>query len=134
MKSSEIPNWDFRKEKEPFDYWKLSDDKMGFPRHLKPTGFSHENTLKNHFDKHGKSVNSGNAADYQKKAIDFINFPRGKHGDAFVRNNGEVCRYDYDSKLFAVVTKDGVIKSFWNLLQDKTPADADIYWEGQKNE
>ena len=134
MKSSEIPTWDSKKAKEPFDYWELSDDKTGFPRHLKPKGFSHERTAKQHFNDHGKSVGANDVADYQQKAIDFLNSPRGKHGDAFVRKNGEVCRYDYDSKLFAAVTSDGTLKTFWNLGLDRGDSGADMYWRDQKNE
>lgn len=134
MKSSEIPTWDSKKAKEPFDYWELSDDKTGFPRHLKPKGFSHAETLTNHFSRHGAGVGANNESEYQKKAIEFFNSNRGKHGDAHVRKNGDACRYDYDSKTFMAVTKNGVIKSFSNLLDDKTPENADAYWRRQKNE
>ena len=134
IKSSEIPTWDSKKAKEPFDYWELSDDKTGFPRRLKPKGFSHERTAKQHFNDHGKSVGANDVADYQQKAIDFMNSPRGKHGDAFVRKNGDVCRYDYDSKLFAAVTSDGTLKTFWNLGLDIGDSGADMYWRDQKNE
>lgn len=132
IKSSEKPEWDKKKAKEPFDYWELSEDKTGFPRRWKPTRFSKSETER-HFKDHGKSVNAKTQAEYEQKAIDFLQSPRGKHGDAYVRNNGDVCRYDYDTHEFAVARKDGVIRTYWNLSQTKGEKAANQYWEGQKN-
>lgn len=72
--------------------------------------------------------------DYQKAGIEYFLSPRGKHGDAHVKKNGDACRYDYDSHLFICVTKTGTIKTFWNLTQSKSAAEADNYWRDQKNE
>lgn len=132
LQSSSKPEWSEKEAKEPFNYWELSADKTNFPARWKPTGFSHSNTLSEHFKGHGKSVGARDEADYQQKATDFLTSPRGKYGDAFVRKNGDVCRYDYDSGLYAVATKTGNIKTFWNLNKDRGNENAANYWEGDK--
>ena len=99
MKSSEKPEWSGKEAKEPFNYWELSEDKTGFPVSWKPTGFSHSTTLERHVEDHRESVGAASTDEYLRMAKDFLTSPRGKHGDAFVRKNGDVCRYDYDSGL-----------------------------------
>ena len=39
----------------------------------------------------------------------------------------DIYRYDYDTYEFAVARKDGVIRPYWNLLEDATPLNADQY-------
>lgn len=132
IKSSQKPEWSSKDAKKPFDYWELSEDKTGFPRRWKPTGFSHSNTLGRHVIEHQKSVEAKSAEEYESMARSFLTSPRGKSGDAFVRKNGDVCRYDYDSGLLAIATKEGTIKTFWNLKADRGQKNAELYWEGQK--
>ena len=132
MKSSEKPEWSGKEAKEPFNYWELSEDKTGFPVSWKPTGFSHSTTLERHVVEHRQSVGAKSAEEYESMAKSFLTSPRGKSGDAFVRKNGDVCRYDYDSGLFATATREGTIKTFWNLKTDRGQKNADLYWEGQK--
>lgn len=132
LKSSEKPEWSGKEAKEPFNYWELSEDKTGFPVSWKPTGFSHSTTLERHVVEHRQSVGAKSAEEYESMAKSFLTSPRGKSGDAFVRKNGDVCRYDYDSGLFATATREGTIKTFWNLKTDRGQKNADLYWEGQK--
>lgn len=134
IKSSEKPEWSGKEAKEPFNYWELSEDKTGFPTSWKPTGFSHKSTMERHTADHCESVGAKSSEEYVDMAKSFLTSPRGKHGDAFVRKNGEVCRYDYESGLFATATKDGTIKTFWNLKADRGQKGADHYWEEQKHE
>lgn len=134
LKSSEKPEWSGKEAKEPFNYWELSEDKTGFPTNWKPTGFSHKSTMERHTADHCESVGAKSSEEYVDMAKSFLTSPRGKHGDAFVRKNGEVCRYDYESGLFATATKDGTIKTFWNLKADRGQKGADHYWEEQKHE
>ena len=133
LKSSSKPEWSGEEAKKPFDYWELSADKAGFPRRWKPTGFS-PSTLGDHYNRHGSALGATSEKDYVQKARAFLQAPRGKHGDAFVLTNGDVYRYDYDSKIFAVGTKGGIIKTYWNLGKDKGKSGADRYWGKQKNE
>lgn len=132
LKSSEKPEWSGKEAKEPFNYWELSEDKTGFPVSWKPTGFSHSTTLERHVEDHRESVGAASTDEYLRMAKDFLTSPRGKHGDAFVRKNGDVCRYDYDSGLFATASKEGTIRTFWNLKADRGQNGADHYWEEQK--
>lgn len=133
IKSSEKPEWSGKEAKEPFNYWELSEDKTGFPTSWKPTGFANDTAFKQHVRDHQASVGATSTEEYLRMAKNFLNSPRGKHGDAFVRKCGDVCRYDYDSGLFAVAAKNGTIKTFWNLKADRGQKNADLYWEGQKN-
>lgn len=133
LKSSEKPEWSGKEAKEPFNYWELSEDKTGFPVSWKPTGFSHSTTLERHVEDHRESVGAASTDEYLRMAKDFLTSPRGKHGDAFVRKNGDVCRYDYDSGLFATASKEGTIRTFWNLKADRGQNGADHYWEEQKH-
>ena len=126
MQSSQKPKWTEEEQEKPFDYWELQDDKTGYPKHLRAKSFSSEDTLVEHYTKHGKQMGFSSKEDYQKAGIEYFLSPRGKHGDA--------CRYDYDSHLFICVTKTGTIKTFWNLTQSKSAAEADNYWRDQKNE
>ena len=132
LKSSEKPEWSGKEAKEPFNYWELSEDKTGFPTNWKPTGFAHDTALEQHVEDHRASVGAATSDEYFRMAKEFFISPRGKHGDAFVRKNGDVCRYDYDSGLFAIATKKGTIRTFWNLKADRGQKNADLYWEGQK--
>lgn len=124
------PNWSKKEAKLPFDYWELSGRDSNFPRRWTPKRFSHESTYQEHADKHMASVGATSKEEYERMAKNFLTSPRGKYGDAFVRKNGDVCRYDYDTKLFAIATIDGTIKTFWNLADDRN--DPDAYWEKQK--
>lgn len=133
LKFSEKPEWSGKEAKEPFNYWELSEDKTGFPVSWKPTGFSHSTTLERHVEDHRESVGAASTDEYLRMAKDFLTSPRGKHGDAFVRKNGDVCRYDYDSGLFATASKEGTIRTFWNLKADRGQNGADHYWEEQKH-
>lgn len=133
LKSSEKPEWSGKEAKEPFNYWELSEDKTGFPVSWKPTGFSHSTTLERHVEDHRESVGAASTDEYLRMAKDFLTSPRGNHGDAFVRKNGDVCRYDYDSGLFATASKEGTIRTFWNLKADRGQNGADHYWEEQKH-
>jgi hypothetical protein len=45
-----------------------------------------------------------------------------------VRKHGDACKCGYDSGLFASATKNGTIKTFWNLADGKTQKYADAYW------
>lgn len=132
MKSSEKPEWSGKEAKEPFNYWELSEDKTGFPTSWKPTEFANDEFKKDHVGRHRSSVNAATDDEYIAKARAFLTSPRGKHGDAFVTKQGDVYRYDYDTHEFAVARKNGTIRTYWNLLQTKTPDAADKYWEGQK--
>lgn len=132
IKSSKKPEWNKKQAKEPFNYWEMAEDKNSFPVKWKPTGFAHDQTTREHVDKHMKSVGAKTEEEYVEMAKAFLMSPRGKHGDAFVRPNGDVCRYDYDTHEIAIARKDGVIRTYWNLLQDKSPELADQYWEVQK--
>ncbi len=127
------PNWTKKEQKEPFDYYSMQEDKTGYPRHLTATGFSSEETLASHFADHGKSVGAKDEADYVKKAKSFFESPRGKNGDAFVRKNGDACRYDYGTHEFVSVTKSGVIKTYFNLLDGRSANSANDYWRGEKS-
>lgn len=133
LKSSEKPEWSGKEAREPFNYWELSEDKTGFPVSWKPTGFSHSTTLERHVEDHRESVGAASTDEYLRMAKDFLTSPRGKHGDAFVRKNGDVCRYDYDSGLFATASKEGTIRTFWNLKADRGQNGAEHYWEEQKH-
>lgn len=128
------PSWTKEEQKEPFDYWSLQDDKTGYPRQLKAKGFSSEDTLGDHYKDHGIEMGYESKEDYQKGAIDFFHSPRGKSGDAHVCENGDACRYDYDTKVFGKMTKDGTIKTFWDLSLDRSADSADKYWEENKKE
>ena len=132
IKSSEKPEWSGKEAKEPFNYWELSEDKTGFPTSWKPTEFANDEFKKDHVGRHRSSVNAATDDEYIAKARAFLTSPRGKHGDAFVTKQGDVYRYDYDTHEFAVARKNGTIRTYWNLLQTKTPDAADKYWEGQK--
>ena len=132
IKSSKKPEWNKKQAKEPFNYWEMAADKNSFPVKWKPTGFAHDQTTREHVDKHMKSVGAKTEEEYVEMAKAFLMSPRGKHGDAFVRPNGDVCRYDYDTHEIAIARKDGVIRTYWNLLQDKSPELADQYWEERK--
>lgn len=132
LKSSEKPEWSGKEAKEPFNYWELSEDKTGFPTSWKPTEFANDEFKKDHVGRHRSSVNAATDDEYIAKARAFLTSPRGKHGDAFVTKQGDVYRYDYDTHEFAVARKNGTIRTYWNLLQTKTPDAADKYWEGQK--
>ena len=132
IKSSEKPEWSGKEAKEPFNYWELSEDKTGFPTNWKPTEFANDEFKKDHVGRHRSSVNAATDEEYIAKARAFLTSPRGKHGDAFVTKQGDVYRYDYDTHEFAVARKNGTIRTYWNLLQTKTPDAADKYWEGQK--
>ena len=128
------PTWTGKKAKEPFDYWEMSEDKTGFPRRWKPTGFSQEDLLQEHVRKHAQSVGAKDDKDYVQRAKAFLTSPRGKHGDAFVNKKGDIYRYDYDTHEFAIAKKNGELRTYWNLTASKNAKAADQYWEGQKNE
>lgn len=132
IKSSKKPEWNKKQAKEPFNYWEMAEDKNSFPVKWKPTGFAHDQTAREHVDKHMKSVGAKTEEEYVEMAKAFLTSPRGKHGDAFVTKDGDVFRYDYDTHEFAIARKDGVIRTYWNLLQSKSPQTADRYWEVQK--
>ena len=71
--------------------------------------------------------------EYLTKAKEFLTSPRGKHGDAFVGEDGVIGRYDYSTNLFAKANSKGTIITFWNLTYDKTPEYANKYWEEEKS-
>jgi len=127
-----MPTWSDKEAQEPFDYWQLSSDKTGFPRRWKAKGFSHRNTRVRHFEDHGASVGAKDETDYENKARGFLMSPRGKHGDAYIRDNGDVCRYDYDNGIIAIGNKEGTIKSFWGIASDRGQKNARRYWEEGK--
>ena len=126
------PEWSAKQAKEPFNYWELAEDKNAFPVNWKPTGFADGGYLEEHINKHITATGAKTPAEYLERAKTFFTSPRGKHGDAFVTKNGDVYRYDYDTHEFAIARKDGIIRTYWNLLEGKTPEAADAYWEGQK--
>ncbi|MBR5094457.1 MAG: phage portal protein [Oscillospiraceae bacterium] len=132
LQSSTRPTWTKEEQKKPFDYYEMQPDKAGYPRHLKPSGFSSVDTLAEHSGKHGKGVGATDDADYLAKAQTFFQSPRGQNGDAFVRRNGEACRYDYGTHEFMAVTSRGIIKTYSNLADGKSASYADSYWEGEK--
>lgn len=132
LKSSEKPEWSGKEAKEPFNYWELSEDKTGFPVSWKPTGFANDEFKKDHVSRHRESVNAATDEEYIAKARAFLTSPRGKHGDAFVTKQGDVCRYDYDTHEFAVARKDGTIRTYWNIGNDRGPDRADAYWRKER--
>ena len=131
LQSSQMPEWSSKQAKEPFDYWELSADKTGFPRRWVAKDFS-PSARAQHFKDHGASVEAASEEGYVEKARAFLASPRGKHGVAFVRSNGDVCRYDYEGGLYAVATSSGTIKTFWNLNADRGNRNAVRYWERDK--
>ena len=126
------PNWSKKEAKLPFDYWELSGRDMDFPRTWVPTKFGDDEKLKKHTKDHAESVGATSEEEYVEMAKAFLTSPRGKHGDAFVKKNGDIYRYDYDTKLFAVAKKDGTIRTFWRLTPERTAENADAYWERNK--
>ena len=132
MKSSEKPEWSGKEAKEPFNYWELSEDKTGFPTSWKPTEFANDEFKKDHVGRHRSSVNAATDEEYIAKARAFLTSPRGKHGDAFVTKQGDVYRYDYDTHEFAVARKNGIIRTYWNIGNDRGPDKADAYWRKER--
>lgn len=132
MKSSEKPEWSGKEAKEPFNYWELSEDKTGFPTSWKPTEFANDEFKKDHVGRHRSSVNAATDDEYIAKARAFLTSPRGKHGDAFVTKQGDVYRYDYDTHEFAVARKNGIIRTYWNIGNDRGPDKADAYWRKER--
>ena len=69
-----------------------------------------------------------------KKQLSFLLLREENMGMRLFEKNGDVCRCDYDFGLLAIATKEGTIKTFWNLKVDCGKKALIIILEEQKQE
>ena len=67
-----------------------------------------------HFKDHGKELGINKLEDYIASAVHFANKIDRKHFRSVVNYKKETYKYDPDSKLLVVVTKEGFIRTFYS--------------------
>lgn len=70
--------------------------------------------LKSHFKSHGGEMGIKGEKDYAAKAVHFANEVDRQHYKSVINYKGETYKYDPNSKLLVVVTKQGYIRTFYD--------------------
>lgn len=90
-------------------------------------GFSSQEALAEHFEKHGHEFNARSESDYLKMAQALRDAPLGKEILEGVRADSVVTRFDKSSGAFLACNEDGTIRTFFR------PNDGeDYYWRQLK--
>ena len=120
-------------KKNPPDYFELSGRSSSFPKKWNAGEFSAKYELNSHFADHGKGVGANNPQEYLEMAQDFLHSPLGASGDVFIAQNGDVYKFDENTLYFAIARPNGVIRTFYNLGDNKSRKKAIDYWNNQIN-
>ena len=100
-----------------------------FPSDWEAKGFIQDYELESHFLLHGKGVGAKDSKEYLEMAKNFFYSSLGESGDAFVAENGDIYKFDENTLFFAVAGPNGIIKTFFNLGEDKSRKSAIAYWK-----
>lgn len=95
------------------------------------TGFAwakgfNRTTLTDHFERHGSQVNVSSKESYAAHAVSFANTVDRKNNKSFVDKNGSTYKYNVVTNEFAVITKKGVVVTYYK------PAAGYEYYKEQK--
>jgi filamentous hemagglutinin len=81
------------------------------------TTFEDEASKADHFQRHGSDFGAKTADEYEKMARDFLNAPLdasvGNVLECVRRGNGDTIRSDTTSEAFAIMRRDGTIRTFY---------------------
>ena len=100
-------------------------DRVAVLRRFDNATFESAAKLAGHYADHGDEFGSITQADYLARARGLLNAPIGGNIRAHVRTGGDVLKYDVMANEFAVVSRDGMIRTFFR------PKDGIEYWQGQ---
>jgi len=85
------------------------------------TGFQDAASRADHFANHGSDFGATSEVEYEAMAVAFLNSPvRGTILQG-IRSNGDVVRFNTATEAFAVMRRDGVIRTYFK---------PDPYWHG----
>lgn len=97
-----------------------ADSKIGF----KYAKYFREKYKEDHIIKHGLNEMGVTPSQYISRAVSFANKVDRINHDSFVKSTGDTLKYSYLTKEFVVVSKDGLIKTYY-VTTDK-------WWEKEK--
>lgn len=83
------------------------------------------NTLNDHFQRHGEQMGCPTKESYNANAVKFANTIDRKNNVSFVSHNGTTYKYNKVDGTFAVITKHGVVVTFFR------PKDGYNYYKAQ---
>lgn len=72
-----------------------------------------KNTLKVHFERHGKEMGCSNENEYAAKAVHFANTIDRINCTSFIDGNNSTYKYNYKTHEFAIITKDGFVVTYY---------------------
>ncbi|WP_309930729.1 RHS repeat-associated core domain-containing protein, partial [Arthrobacter sp. 1088] len=86
-----------------------------FPlRHPQYTAkFGGESYLADHFARHGSALGATSAAGYEKMAAEFLQGPISPSTIEKVRTNGDIVRFNSSTQEFGILSKDGVVRTYY---------------------
>jgi pyocin large subunit-like protein len=91
------------------------------------TTFEDEASKADHFQRHGSDFGAKTADEYEKMARDFLNVPldvfAGSVLECTRRGNGDTIRFDTITEAFAIMRRDGIIRTFYK---------PDVAWHGYR--
>ena len=75
--------------------------------------FGNQSRLEDHYERHGADFGATDAVDYERRADGFLTGQRNSDTLERVRENGDVVRYNPNTDEFGVVSKDGVLRTYF---------------------
>ncbi|MBD2515560.1 hypothetical protein H6G93_11150 [Nostoc sp. FACHB-973] len=98
-----------------------------------PKGFIDSQLLNTHFAKHGAQFGAKTAQDYEQLAINFMKQQKSSIQE-YTRKNGDVVRFNKDTDEFGIMTKDGVLRTYFkpDPSEHKLDTNLDYYLNDKK--
>ncbi len=109
-------------------YGNARGGRQGYP--TQHTGFAwakafNRSTLDDHFQRHGEQMGCPTKESYNANAVKFANTVDRKNNVSFVARNGTTCKYNKGDGTFAIITKRGVVITYFK------PKDGYDYYKAQ---
>lgn len=78
------------------------------------SGFASASDRADHFERHGEDFAARSEVDYEQMAVSFLNAARTSDIlEGTRRSNSDTIRFDRISQAFAVMSSDGIVKTFY---------------------
>jgi pyocin large subunit-like protein len=96
------------------------------------TGFAwakdfNRSTVSNHFDEHGKQMNTDSEKSYVSHAVKFANTVDRVNNESFIDKKGSTHKFNKKTGEYAIITKDGYVVTYYK------PTDGYEYFKNQYN-
>jgi pyocin large subunit-like protein len=75
--------------------------------------------LPDHFARHGAGVGAASAVEYEEKADSFLGGPLDAHSLVGQDTQGDMVRYNSATREFGVMSRDGVIRTYYRIPAGK---------------